>query len=106
MSVAEERRAARNFLAGYSLMSARELAGFLGIGESSASRLLETGRVPSINTGSGAQRQHLKVDPLDAAVYALAEREGLSIAEYWSQHGEATVDHARRFIERRRRFLG
>ena len=98
MSRAQERKAMRETLAGYSLMGIPELAAFLGASEAIARDMVERGVIPSVLVG---ERQ--KVDPMDAAVHVLACRENISAAAYWERHGEATAELVRRYVARIRR---
>jgi hypothetical protein len=100
VSRAQERKAMREALAGYSLMGIPELASFLGCSEDVARGLVDRREIPSVPVGG---RQ--KVDPMDAAVHVLAGREGMSAEEYWDRHGEATADHVRRYVARIRKAI-
>ena len=102
MSKDAERKAMKDTLAAYTLMRVRELAGFLGCGEQHARDLLKAGKIPSVNIGLGTRPEY-RVDPLDAAVWKLAGLEGITTEAYWELHGEATVDHAKRFMVRIRK---
>jgi excisionase family DNA binding protein len=95
MSVATERRAMRDALAGHSLMSIPEAARLLDCSEPVVRRMVEDRIIPSVPVG----RQR-KLDPIDVAVHILAGREDLSAAEFWRTHGEATPDLARRYVDR------
>lgn len=99
MSVATERKSLRDALTGYPLMKVNELATFLRCSEEHVRDLLKTGVIPSTNIGLG-QRAEYRVDPLDAAVFHLAQREGISTEDYWERHGEATAEHAQRLVTR------
>ena len=94
MSVASERLSMRSALMGYSLMSAADVAEFLDCHPRTAKRRLEGWGVPDVGG---------KYDPVDVCAAVLAEREGVSFDEYWSRHGEAVADHARRYIQRIRK---
>lgn len=98
MSLASERKTMREILPSYALLSIPELGAFLGVGEGVAREMVQAGAIPSV--GVGKRRQ---VDPMDAVVYVLAEREGVTAAEYWRVHGEAVAEHVRRYIARIRR---
>lgn len=98
MSVASERKAMRQLLPAYALLSIPELGKFLGISEEIARGMIKAGTIPSVKVG---ERRH--VDPMDAVVHVLAEREGITAAAYWERHGEATADHVRRYIARIRK---
>ena|GEM_PF-2618391 len=100
MSIASERKRERDTLAGYSLMTLQEFAAFLGVDEDTAKKKLLAGHLPWVNRGGSSDRPLYGVDPIDAAVFVLAEREGLSFADYWKEHGEETVTHAKRYIIR------
>ncbi len=103
MSNASDRKQAREALAEYSLMTVRELSHFLNKSPESVRRLLRDSRIPWINVGSG-KRIDARVDPVDATVFVLAEREGLSISEYSTKHGLAgCADQAQRYLARVRR---
>lgn len=98
MSVASERKAMREILPAYSLLTIPQLAAFLGCSEDVAREMVDEGVIPSIRVG---KRRH--VDPIDAVVHVLADREGISAADYWERHGEATADHVRRYVARIRK---
>lgn len=98
MSVASERKAMRDLLPTYSLLTIPQFARFLGCSEDTAREMVDDGVVPSVRVG---KRRH--IDPIDAIVHVLADREGVTAADYWRIHGEATADHARRFIVRVRK---
>lgn len=98
MSLASERKAIADVLPEYALLSIPKFAAFLGCSEDVARQMVEDGVVPSVTVG---KRKH--VDPIDAAVYFLAEREGITAAAYWEKNGEATVDHVRRLVARIRK---
>lgn len=100
MSVASERKAIRDLLPAYSLMSIPDLAHFLGVSEDVAREMVEDKVIPSIRVGSRRM-----VDPMDAAVYVLAEREGVSVEDFWDAHGDAAVDLAKKYFARVRRFV-
>lgn len=88
----------RELLPAYSLMSIPELGKFLGVGEDVARAMVQDKTIPSV--GVGKRRQ---IDPMDAVVHVLAEREGITAAAYWERHGEATADHVRKYVARIRR---
>jgi hypothetical protein len=105
VSKAQERKAMRETLAGYSLMGVPELAAFLDCSEAVAHEMVEADVVPWVRVGG-----RKKVDPMDAAVHVLASREGIrrpdgypDIAAYWLRHGEATADYVRRYVARIRK---
>ena len=98
MSLSSERKAMRELLPGYALMSTHELAQYLGVGDEVALAMVRDGTIPSVPVG-----KRLKVDPMDAVVHVLAGREGITSAEYWEKHGEATAEHVRRHVARLRR---
>lgn len=100
MSVASERKAMRELLPAYALLSVPELANFLGVGEDLARDMVADGTIPSVPVGKRRQ-----VDPLDAVVHVLAGREGITAAAYWERHGEQTAELARKYIARIRRVL-
>ena len=80
-------------LTNYPVMSIPELAGFLNRSIGLARELVDDGTIPSFPVG---KRKY--VDPLDAIVYKLSGKEGVSAEEYWARHGDAVVDHARRYF--------
>lgn len=100
MSLAADRAAMRDVLPRYALLSAPEMARVLGCGEDVAREMLETGIVPSVRVG---KRRH--VDPIDLAVYILAERAGMTAEAYWAQHGDQAVELAKRYVARIRRWV-
>lgn len=98
MSIASERKRFREALAGYSLMGIPEVASFLDCSEPVARQMVADEVVPSVKVG-----KLWKVDPLDVAVYVLASKAGITAEEYWTMHGEATPEHARRLVQRIRK---
>jgi hypothetical protein len=102
MSTSSERKAMGETLAGYALMGVPRLATFLDCSEATAHEIVDRGRIPSVLVGG-----RKKVDPMDAAVYFLAGREGIHTPEghpdvlaYWERHGDATPDRIRRYVAR------
>jgi hypothetical protein len=77
-------------------MSVPEFARFLGVSPDTALGIVERGEVASVPVG-----RRKRIDPIDAAVFVLAGREGVSFAEFWKVHGEATEERARRYIRSR-----
>lgn len=100
MSAASDRKAMRQILPAYSLLTIPQLALFLGCGEDVAREMVDDSTIPSVRVG---KRRH--VDPIDAAVHVLADREGITAGEYWRIHGEATVDHVKRYVVRIRKMI-
>lgn len=100
MSIASERRSIVDLLPAYALLSIPQLAAVLGCGEDVAREMVDAKVIPSIRIG--ARRM---VDPMDAAVYVLAEREGVSVEDFWDAHGDAAVDLAKKYFARVRRFV-
>lgn len=100
MSVAAERKALRDLLPRYALMSAPEVGAFLGVGEDVARDMIDAGTIPSVRVG-----KRRMVDPIDLVVYVLAEREGVTSAQFWAIHGEATAELAAKHVARIRRVL-
>lgn len=100
MSVASERKAMREILPQYALLSVPELASFLGCGEDVARAMVEDGTIPSVPIGA---RRH--VDPVDAVVHVLAGREGITAAAFWERHGEHTAELAKKYLARVRRMI-
>jgi len=98
VSESSERRAMGATLAAYGLMKPHEVASFLRLSVTTVKGMLDAGTIPSI--GDGKRR---RVDPLDVCVYALAEREGVSVADYWLTHGEAVPERAARMYRAIRR---
>lgn len=94
MSQASERKAMRDLLMDYSLMSLPQIAQFFDCDPRTAAKWLEEWGVPDIRG---------KYDPVDVAAGVLAEREGISFAEYESRHGSAVADHVRRYMARIRK---
>lgn len=93
MSAASERKAMRQLLPEYSLLSVQQLASFLGCSDDIAREMIDDGVIPSVRVG---KRRH--VDPLDAVVHVLADREGVSAAEFWRAHGIATSERVRDYL--------
>ena len=105
MSEASERRAEGEVLAGYSLVGMAVVADFLDCCPTTARGMVrdptdpdDDAPIPGIRVGS-----RLKVDPRELAIYVLAEIEGVTREKYLERHGEATQEHARRFVSRIRK---
>jgi excisionase family DNA binding protein len=98
VSEASDRKAMRAVLPTYALLTIPELAAFLGCSNDIARVMVDDGTIPSIRVG---KRRH--VDPIDAAVHVLAEREGVTASAFWEKHGDAVADHVRRYVARIRR---
>lgn len=94
MSIASERKAFRETLAAYSLLTVREVAEVLRVSPDTARRR----GLPWIRVGS-----QYRLDPIDLAVYLLAEKQGRTVEEVWDEHGEETPTHARRYVTRIRK---
>lgn len=104
MSRDSERKAMGEVLAEYAMMKPSQLAKFLQCTDAQARNILKAGLIPSMSISAGeGGRKVYRVDPLDAAVFKLAEAEGVTPEKYWERHGEETVTYARRFIKRIRR---
>ncbi len=58
-----------------------------------------------MNVGDSTCRAILGRRLLHLCIYMLAQEEGRTVEEYWEEHGEAGVDHARRYIKRIRKLL-
>ena len=93
MSQASERKAMREILAEHALMSVPDLARLLDVSQEVALGIVERGEVHSVPVG-----RRRKIDPIDAAVYVLAGREGCTTDEYWKRHGKATAERARDYV--------
>lgn len=100
MSAAAERKAMREILPAYALMTIPEVARFLGCSEEVARAMVDDRTLPSVQVG---QRRH--VDPIDVAVHVLAGRDGIDAAAFWERHGEQTAELARKYVARVRRML-
>lgn len=100
MSLASDRKAIREILPEYALLSLPELGRFLGVSEEVARDMVDSKAIPSVRVG-----QRRMVDPMDAVVYVLAEREGITAAAYWELHGEQTAELARKYVARIRRMV-
>lgn len=98
MSLASERKSMCDLLPTYSMLTIPQLAAFLGCSDDIARDMVDQGVIPSVRVG---KRRH--VDPIDAVVHVLAEREGLTPQAYWERHGESTSEHVRRYVARIRR---
>lgn len=98
MSRAAERMHMTETLAAYSLVSVKQAAHFLDCSDTQVRKLIKAGVLPAIRVGD-----MLKLDPIDLAVHVLAEREKVSREAYWARHGEATPEHARRYVARVRK---
>ena len=103
MSKASELKAMRDTLTMYPLMTAHQFAQFLGCSDDQARDTLKSGRLPFVNIGLGSKPRY-RIDPIDAAVFLLAEREGVSAEEFWDTHGqEGTPELCRRLVTRIRK---
>lgn len=100
VSLAADRKAMREILPAYALMSVPEVGRFLGVGEDVAREMIDAGVIPSVKVG---KRRH--VDPIDLAVYVLAERAAMTADAFWAEHGEQAVDLAKRYVARIRRWV-
>ncbi len=61
------------------------------------------GRVPFTDIGVGSKPEY-RIDPMDAAVFHLSQREKLTAEEFWEKHGpQGTPEHCRALINRIRR---
>lgn len=100
MSVAAERKAMRDVLPEYALLPIRELAAFLGASEDIARRMVDAGTIPSVRVG-----KRRLVDPMDAVAYVLAEREGMTAAQWWAITGDAAIEQIRRHVQRIKRLV-
>lgn len=100
MSASSERKAMREALAPYALMTTGEVAAFLQCSKPTARKRLEELGVPVIGPTHDP-----KVDPVDLFLAVVAERAGKTVDAYLAEHGEAqAVDNARRYYRRVRRF--
>ena len=98
MSKSSERKTMKDTLTHYPLMSVNELARFLNCSPDHARKLCKGGRVRCSDIRIGS-RNEFRVDPLDAAVFHLAQTEGLSVEEFWERHGpEGTPERCARFV--------
>jgi len=88
----------RDVLPTYSLLTIPQLAAFLGCGDDVARQMVDDGMIPSVRVG---KRRH--VDPIDAAVHVLADREGITAAQFWALNGDGVADLVRRYIARIRK---
>ena len=103
MSIASDMKAMRDTLTMYPLMTAHHFAQFLGCSDDHARDILKSGRVPFTDIGLGSKPEY-RIDPMDAAVFHLAEREGVTSEEFWKEHGpEGTPELCRRLVTRIRR---
>lgn len=103
MSAASERKALRDELAGYPLMTVPALAAFLHCSVDHARGLLADGAIPAVNIGRGSRTEY-RIDPVAAAVYVLAQQEGVSVEAFWEAHGpNGTVERCRRLVQQIRR---
>lgn len=85
-------------LAAYSLVSTKVAAAFLDSTPPTVRKLVRDGVLPGIQVGA-----EIKLDPMDLAVHVLAARENVDRVTYWQKHGEATPEHARRYVARIRK---
>lgn len=102
MSVATERRAAKEVLARHCLMGVKEIAGLLEMDTDGVLELIRQGKIPAVNRGTRKQ-PYYAADPMDVAVFILAG-EGMTVQQYWKKHGNEAADHARDYLERVKRF--
>lgn len=100
MSKSTELKAMRDTLAMYPLMTAHQFAQFLNCSDDHARELLKSGKVPFNDIGLGSKPEY-RIDPIDAAVFHLSQREGITSEEFWTKHGpEGTPEHCRRLVTR------
>lgn len=104
MSHASERRGVAQTLGSYPLMTVAVLAQFLNCTPDHARGLLEDGKIPYTDIGRGSRREY-RVDPMDAAAFQVAQREGIrTVAAYWALHGpEGTTDAVMRYVRQIRK---
>lgn len=103
MSIASERKALREALVSYPLMTVQHLASFLECSADHTRGLLEDGAIPFCNIGRGKRREY-RVDPVEAAVFLLRQAEGLTRDEFWEKHGpNGTTELCRQLLNRIRR---
>lgn len=100
MSIANERRSMVELLPAYALLTIPQLAAFLGCSEDVARDMVDEKVIPSVRVG---QRRH--VDPMDAVVHVLADREGITAAQWWSLYGEQGVELVKRHVTRIRKLV-
>lgn len=93
VSIASERKAMRELLPGYALVTPKEVAAFLRVGEDVARGMIDDGTIPSVAVG---KRRH--VDPMDLVAHVLAGREGLTVTEWWEAHGPVAGERIRRYL--------
>lgn len=96
MSIASEAKKDCETMAAYALMDVKQVSAFLRVAPSTV-RTLD---LPWVHVG-----KQMKLNPLHLAVYMLAQEEGVTVEAYWAEHGEASVDHAQRYIRRIRKLL-
>lgn len=100
MSVASERKAIRDLLPKYCLISIEQCGKLWDCDGATAQKTIEEFHIPTVKVGS-----RFKVDPVDAAVHILAQREGITFGQYMEKYGDAAAENAGRYFGRVRRFL-
>lgn len=103
MSRTSDRKAMSDALVTYPLMTVPELAQFLRCSDDHARGLLEDRLIPFTDIGRGKKREY-RIDPMDAAVFHLAGREGLTTAEFAERHGpDGTPELCARYVRQIRK---
>ena len=104
MSVATDRMAMREVLVGYGLLSTKQAAALLGVTVETVAGLIRMGKLPAVDRSTGTKRRNFGIDPMDAVIFLIADKQGHTVEEYWEKHGNKAADHARDYLERIRRF--
>lgn len=99
MSIASDRQRHGVTLAAYALVSLKVAAAFLDVKVETVKLMISDGELPAIPV-----RKRFKIDPLALAVHALAGQVGLTAEEYWAKYGDATPEHAGRYLNDIRKF--
>lgn len=103
MSIATDRKALRDELASYPLMTIKQVSVVLQCSEDHVRGLLGDGVIPSVDIGRKGRHEY-RVDPFAVAVFVLARQAGVTVEEFWDKHGpNGTVEHCRRLVQRIRR---
>lgn len=100
MSQAAERKSWSELLPAYALMSVPQLAKHWDVSQDVVRQMLDSRVLPSIRIGGRRM-----IDPMDVAAYELAEREGITAAQFWADRGESAIDEIRKHVARIRRLV-
>lgn len=102
MSRASDRKRMIENLAGYSLMGVPQVCAVLDCSEETLKTMVDRKTLRPIMVG-----KRWKFDPVDVAVYMLAQKDGISSAEYWERYGPGRAcENARNYFVKLGMFAG